>query len=336
MNRKAIVLVLVLFTAVLAGQLIWEQQANAQEEKVEITIFTYPIGTFAYVHSYNLSEMINKKSSWLRTTVFACTTPTDAMMQMLNNRKGSIVANASDGAAAIRGIAPYEKEHTSVKSMASIFQVGNPMATSDPELNSWAQLKGKTISTTSPAGISTMLVKACMARAGVKPDEYKHTYMGYKRGMEALKSGMVAAAAAGGLYYPNRQFFNPNPPTAEFLATQPLYFLPITPEDVEKVMSDYRYFGMKHLRVPAGQFKGSKQEVTTFTMSASYFCDETLDSKIVKEILTIWYDNFEAIKGGIPAIKNYTPQDMGNMMYPTAHIHPASIETMKALNIPVQ
>ena len=107
-------------------------------------------------------------------------------------------------------------------------------------------------------------------------------------------------------------------------------------KDVEKVMADYRYFGMKHLRVPAGQFKGSKQEVTTFTMSSSYFCDETLDSKIVREILTIWNDNFEAIKGGIPAIKNYTPQDMGNMMYPMAHIHPASIETMKALNIPIQ
>jgi TRAP transporter TAXI family solute receptor len=316
LHKRNLAALFVLLFIGFACQLMLPSATMAQNEKTEITIFTYPIGTFAYVHSYNLSEMINKKSSWLKTSVFACTTPTDGMMQMINMPKNSIVANASDGPAAIMGITPYDKPHPSIKYISSIFQVGNPMATLDSNLRTWADLKGKTISTTSPAGISTMLVKACMAGAGVQPNEYKLTYMSYQRGMESLKSGMVAAAAAGGLYYPKPRVFNPNPPTAEVLSTQPLYFLPITAADVEKVMKDNGYFGMKPLKVPAGNFKGSDQEVTAFTMSASYFCDESLDPKIVTEIVNIWHDNFEELKAGIPAIKNYSTEDMGNMMVP--------------------
>lgn len=319
-----------------AGMQVFAQGSKAEPAKTEITIFTYPVGTFAYVHSYNLAEMINKKSPWLRATIFACTTPTDGMMQMINKKTSSIVANASDGPASIKGIAPYDKPHPSIKSMGSIFQVGNPMATIDPKLKNWADLKGKTISTTSPAGISTALVKACMARAGMKPGDYKLTYMSYQRGMESLRSGMVAAAAAGGLYYPAIQSFNPNPPTAEVLASQPLYFLPMTQSDIDETMKRFGYFGMKHLSVPAGKFKGSDQPVTAFTMSASYFCDDALDPRIVTEILRIWHGNFEQLKAGIPAIKNYKVHDMGNMMVPKENVHAAALKLLEELKIPVQ
>jgi TRAP-type uncharacterized transport system substrate-binding protein len=303
---------------------------------MEITVFTWPVGTFAYVHNHKLAEMINKKSSWLRAHIIAYSTPTEGIMNMQQMKTKSIASVGTDGPAAIKGIAPYPKPMLTIKAIGNIANVCNPFATLDPNVKSWADLKGKTVSSTSPAAASTHIIKAAFERCGVKPEEYKITYMSYQKGVDTLKAGMLGACSAGGSYYPSKKLYMPNPATAELIASKPTYFVPVEAEDVAKVIAEKDLFGIGHFSLPPGGIKGSNQPVSGYSLSTGFYCDEALDARIIIEFLKIWYEDFDNLKVGLPALAYLNEEDMGNMMLPQEYWHPAALRFMQEHKIPIR
>lgn len=335
-NKLLISISIVMLVILSLGVFSFAEGKEPTAKKTEIILYTWPVGTTAYLLTHALSEKINKTSSWLRVSPVAYSTPTEGIMNMQSMKDKSMVIVGTDAAAAIRGLRPYPKPMSSIRGVANLAHVSNPFATLDPNVKGCADLKGKRVTSTSPAAASVYIWEACFERCGVKPGEYKIEYMSYTKGVEALKAGMVDAISIGSIYLPKKHLLLPIPAIAELMSRETVYFVPYEAEDVDKVIKEKGLFGISFVHLPPGGLKGSNQPVWTYALSIGFYCDSSLDSRIITEFLTIFYNNFDELKVGIPAYKNLSRESMGAMFIPKEYWHPTALGFMEEHNISIK
>ncbi|MFC1868457.1 TAXI family TRAP transporter solute-binding subunit [Thermodesulfobacteriota bacterium] len=309
----------------------------AAREEYKIHIHGAAQQTNGQYITFGWGDLINKNSSWLRTTVSEELAPGISVplfvMKPAVRKTDVMFAICGQPQAWSRGLPPLSPKtpYKTWKVICKTLTAPAMLVTSDPKIKTIHDLKGKKISCLprmSTAGIG--LLNIIEHGAGLK-GKIKIDFLGPPPAKDALLSGLIDAA-----HLP----FGSADPTwifpgiaVEIRAAKKLHFVDLTKEAIDKTYKKVKWPYMPPIQVPAGKFTPDQKAFWTFGIPNYYACDKELPDDVVYEMLNIMYDHIGEFKNYHAVGKALTRERMGDIAVPVEGIHPAAIKFFKEKGI---
>lgn len=263
--------------------------AAAQEP---VNVLSAPFGTGSYVIA-NALEQISKAHDG-PVQVVAQESPGFVFNIKKLEADEAARANTVIGTGAVvstmaqRGEGPFDAEHAPVLLLGNYSLASTWLVTLDPEIQSVADLEGRTIGLGRAPQINWAVEPETLMRVGWGLEDINVEYLGPPDAIAALLDGRVDAAVVGAYANAETSQFVTAPPTTELLASgRDLIHLPWGEEAVQRVIDS----GMPiaGFTVPGGAIEGMESDFAGFVDSAAWaaspeFPEETA-YKIVSMIL---------------------------------------------------
>ena len=188
------------------------------------------------------------------------------------------------------------------RTVAGLYAEAVQLVTTNPNVKSVADLKGKKVSIGAPGSGVYFNAVDILGAAGLTEKDINPQYQNFDQSADALKDGKIDAAfiVAGA----------PTPAITELCMTNAkTRIVPIDGDIAEKLMKDNTFYSV--YKIPAKAYSNQDKEVTTVTVKATLIvrADATEDDvyKITKSI----FDNIDAItkehaKGAELSLENAT------------------------------
>lgn len=254
----------------------------------------YPIGGA-------MAEVLSDKLPGVTATAEATGGGVENLRLVEDNEVFAGVISVTTLAAAYEGREPFEEnEFTEVRAAFNMFPGYMYMVTTDPNIKSISQIKGKRVTVGDAGSASVTDAQDSLRALGIEFEDIKPVYLGKSNAMNALRDGLadIAIEFAGG-----RPAF-----ISDFMATRKLYFIPITDEETEKVSSQLPYFGGV---IPASWFGTPEDIPTLVTYVAMVVNDQSSEEDVYDFVKTI-FENLGKIQKSHPAA--------GDMCLDNAHL----------------
>ena len=190
----------------------------------------------------------------------------------------------------------------SFRVVAGLYAEAVQLITTDPEINSVADLKGKAVSIGAPGSGVYFNAMDVLAAAGLTENDINAQYQSFADSADALKDKKIQAA-----------FIVAGAPTAaitELCTTNPdARLVPIDGDIAAKLMADSPFYTA--YTIPAGTYANQAEDVTTVTVKATLIVSASASEDDVYALTKAIFDNIEAItkengKGAELSIENAT------------------------------
>ena len=195
-----------------------------------------------------------------------------------------------------------EGEIKSFRVIGGLYAEAVQLITTDPEIQSAADLAGKKVSIGAPnSGVYFNAIDVLSA-VGLTEDDIDAQYLSFNDSADGLKDGKIDAAfvVAGA----------PTPAVTELMQTNAnARLVPIDGQVSATIMASCPYY--TEYVIPAGTYASQTEDITTITVKATLIVSADLDEDTVYEITKAIFDNTAAItaehaKGAELSLENAT------------------------------
>lgn len=190
----------------------------------------------------------------------------------------------------------------SFRVVAGLYAETVQLITTDPEIKSVADLKGKSVSIGAPGSGVYFNAVDVLAAAGLTEDDINAQHQDFAGSADSLKDGKIDAAfiVAGA----------PTPAVVElFAGNKDARLVPIDGDVADSLMKDCPFYSK--LTIPAGTYKGQSADIDTVTVKATLIVSEAASEEDVYNLTKAIFDNVDAIakenaKGAELSLQNAT------------------------------
>jgi TRAP transporter TAXI family solute receptor len=311
--------------------------ASEPRKPYAIQIYTYYVGTWAYIQGVALAEFINKDSNWLRATaVEAKSTETNVrlLIERPEMRKNTLV-HTINGAIwqARHGIGVFKSPYDKIRTVGLIGTSFMGILARDPNINTLKDLSAKRVSVglkPSIGGVDFPI--AVLKHAGVKNVTY--SYLGYTDGPRALKDGLVDACISSA--FPGKE------DRTKYIAVPSLIELLQVVPDVKFISIDQASFeaAKKEIGIPVYLFTIPPRALTpkqtnpwaSYGYYVTWTADAEMPNDVVTEICRVYLKNVDRFREYAPPGEFITKETIGKLG-PEENMHPAALKFYRENNI---
>jgi len=166
----------------------------------------------------------------------------------------------------------------------------------DAGINSFADLKGHSVSSGSPGSGQWQLLRDLLAAHGMKPEDVTEDLSSFAQSVDKIKDGNLDAS-----------LITAGSPTASVLdlanATN-IKIVPLEGPAIEELKKVQPYYAS--VKLPADTYKGQGADVPTLAVMAIWATHEGVDDGLVYEITKALYENTETMAKVHPKGKDIT------------------------------
>ena len=180
-----------------------------------------------------------------------------------------------------------EGKITSFRTVAGLYAEAVQLITTNADIKSVADLKGKKVSIGAPGSGVYFNAIDVLTAAGLTENDIKPQYQNFDQSAEGLKDGKIDAAfiVAGA----------PTPAITELCMTNKnTKIVPIDGDIAEKLMKDNTFYSV--YKIPANSYANQTEEITTVTVKATLIVDADATEEDVYNLTKAIFDNVDAIK----------------------------------------
>ena len=179
---------------------------------------------------------------------------------------------AYKGEREFKGKAKYPNLRAVMAGHASLLQ-GAALASSG--IKSFADLKGKKVALSAPGSPSKFVSMAALAAYGLKPDDYKATYLTYSEMVQAIKDGTIDASMVfAGV---------PTSSMLDLSATEKINMLPVEKSKLGYIKQHYPYYAAATIK--AGTYTGQDNAVPTLSAPAILITNSDVPEAVVYQLI---------------------------------------------------
>ncbi len=246
----------------------------------QLSLSTGSMGGGFYAIGGGMAAYISKYIEGVRCTAVT-SGGVDENINRLDQGKADIgLVSTGDSYAAFEGMKPYQKKFDKMRGMGILFaNWGEPFCLKKSGINTYLDLKGKTVSAGAPGGSMHKLFFDWVRIHGLDPEkDMKIVYLPSRGAVDALKTGQIDAAMEIAAI--------PTPSITELSLTHAVTIVRFAPGYQDKLVKAMpKYLPMT---IPAGTYKGIDEDIQTVGMAALWACrvdlSEDLIYKLVKAI----------------------------------------------------
>lgn len=291
--------------------------ADLLDEPLEV--FSFSVGTGGlggtyYPYAAGWTELVNKNIPGLTATV-EVTGGSIANVRLIHSKEAMLGEAQVDVAVeAYSGIGRFEGER--LDSLRGLFfmypEYVHLVTLAKTPIYTIADIVGKRFSTGSPGSGVEFTVHYLMEALGYTDDDFKISRLGLSESTAALKDGTidVAAMGPGGI---------PLSAVIDISTTHDIRFIPITPEDVDKVNALYPYFSAGNIK--AGSYRGVDEDVSSLFIGSMVLAHKDIQYRAAYEIVKIVMENLDYMRTVHAAANNTTLENGPNVGIP---LHPGA------------
>ena len=153
--------------------------------------------------------------------------------------------------------------------------------TLDPDIKSFTDLKGKTVSVGAAGSGDNFAAGQIFAEFGMTFDDVNAVYQSYSDSAEGMKDGKIDAA-----------FCVSGAPTTALVdlaatANKPLNIITIEEEHIEGLMNDYPFYA--RTVIPAGTYDGQEEDIITVSIRAMLVANNDVSEDVVYELMSAMF-----------------------------------------------
>ena len=312
------------------------------QEKMEIEIYSNPLGHTTYVLSFALAEIINNNSTWLHATCIESKGSSANLIYLQQNPAawGNTIVMLSPFTVTQgeKAEPPFELPFTGMKAISLIADNAAFLLTADPDIKTISDLAGRNVGL-GLKGITLEYIPRFILDygCGVYSDIGKVSNSGFNDLKSGLLDGTIDVALQSSAVFGEEEYkdWEPIPATAELLATKACYLVDIDEEAFTKAreMSGYPIYPIKAKPLAFGKspaFGGNRM-----WWSNSWWVHESMDNDVVREICRIIYEHADEFVAYHVTGKGITPKTLANIACPEEDFHPAAAEFYKEKGLSV-
>ncbi|MBO5321202.1 MAG: TAXI family TRAP transporter solute-binding subunit [Clostridia bacterium] len=195
-----------------------------------------------------------------------------------------------------------EGKLTTFRTVAGLYAEAVQLVTTNPNIKSVADLKGKKVSIGAPGSGVYFNAVDILGAAGLTEKDINPQYQNFDQSADALKDGKIDAAfiVAGA----------PTPAITELCMTNAkTKIVPIDGDIADKLMKDNTFYSV--YKIPANSYKNQDKEIATVTVKATLIVSADATEDDVYNITKAIFDNIDAIskehaKGAELSLENAT------------------------------
>ena len=224
--------------------------------------------------------------------------------------------HAFNGTSKFQEQGPFEKERAVFSVHPEPFTL---IVRKDTGIKSFEDLKGKKVNVGNPGSGQRATTEVVMDAFGMTMDDFSLA--------AELKASEMAQALCDGKI--DAMIYTIGPPAAaitEAATTCDVELVSVTGAPIDKLVADNPYY--RKATVPAGMYKGTDQDVTTFGVGATFITSADVPDDVVYTVVKGVFDNFDDFKALHPAFKNLKEEEMIKDGL-SAPLHPGAIKYYK-------
>ncbi|MGI5962829.1 MAG: TAXI family TRAP transporter solute-binding subunit [Lawsonibacter sp.] len=267
-------------------------------EKTTISLATGSTSANYYAIGGVMSTVLNPVLTKSNITVTS-TGASKANVQLMQDNECNmgIIQNdvsyyAYTGTDLFDGESPYEDWGALCTMYDEVVQV----FTLNPDIKSFADLKGKTVSVGAAGSGDNFAAGQIFAEFGMTFDDVNPVYQSYSDSAEGMKDGKIDAA-----------FCVSGAPTTALVdlaatANKPLNIITLEDEHIEGLMADYPFYAKTV--IPSGTYDGLDRDVTTVSIRAMLVARNDVSEDVVYELMQAMFDNMDSLRAGHAKFEN--------------------------------
>ncbi len=297
--------------------------APASAEERHIMMPSMPRGLHAYVTVFGISEIINKKSKWLRATAVE-SSGTSENARLVEDRPKEVLAfgNPVMLYPAKIGQRPAWDHPMPMKVICQLVAAGIVPATLNPDIKSIADCKGKTIMIWLKGGEYELLWDGWLSAHGMSLDDVKLVYGSATKACDSLKDGRIDIGMLG-LVAPEVGVMPPN--WTQLMVERDVRYVQLTDKDFEAARAKYGYPWYLGI-MPKATNRGFTSDVWYRKSVNLMMCHPDMDDQVVTEFLTIMFENYKDLVRYHKANAAMSPEKFTDCGVAKEDFHPAAIK----------
>ncbi len=174
-----------------------------------------------------------------------------------------------------------------LRGLCTLYSEPLQIVTTDPNIKTLSDLKGKKIAVGAIGSGVEANARQIIAAAGLDFDkDIEAKFLSFSEASSGLKDKQVDVA-----------FLTAGIPTAaiqDLSAQHDVYVVPITGDLADGLIEEYDFF--TQFTIPAGTYKGQKEDVTTLTVKSMLAVSSNLDEELAYQLTKQIYTNHERIE----------------------------------------
>jgi len=280
--RKTLVAALVF---VLLSGFAWssgtEETAAKPAAPVQLNFSTGSMGGGVYAIGGGIADYLTKNVAAVQVTAVTSGGVNENINRLDSGQAEIGLVNTIDPPLAFEGKAPYTKKFDKMRGLGILYlQYGQPYTLKSTGIQTYLDLKGKTVCVGSPGGSMHQQFYDWVRVHGIDPEkDFKGVFLPAREAMEALKTGQVAAVMEVSTL--------PTPTISELALTHDIRFVTFAPGMRDKLIAELpKYLPMT---IPAGSYKGVDAGVDTVGSGAMWACRADVDEKLVYAMVKALY-----------------------------------------------
>ncbi|WP_417674612.1 TAXI family TRAP transporter solute-binding subunit [Roseibium sp.] len=224
--------------------------------------------------------------------------------------------HAFNGTSKFQEQGPFEKERAVFSVHPEPFTL---IVRKDTGIKSFEDLKGKKVNVGNPGSGQRATTEVVMDAFGMTMDDFALA-------AELKGSEMAQALCDGKIDAMIYTIGHPAAAITEAATTCDVELVSVAGAPIDKLVADNPYY--RKATVPAGMYKGTDQDVTTFGVGATFITSSDVSDDVVYTVVKAVFDNFDDFKALHPAFKNLKEDEMIKDGL-SAPLHPGAIKYYK-------
>lgn len=324
---------LVGFIIITAAMITPSLAEEKQHEQVNIDILSMGFGGSGYVASFALSDIINKKSSWLRATCRQTGGSVENIKTLAaepQRRKSTVIYSSYIAPyLSARGLKPFQSKYANARALSLAMNIMQFFSTLDPNIKSGADFAGKRIGFPPRASIGYLTQQLVMEYTWNVWDKTKKEFLGWSECVNALRDGMVDVAITNPIMAGDTALASPA--IVELLAgRKKVYFIPITENDLKIAREKSGYPVAKSLTCPAGALGPKQPEAIEGGRAVNgWWVDAEFPDDVAYEICRVIYEHYKDFWPYHASLKGLNPEVMGAAAENESEFHKAAAKFYK-------
>lgn len=264
----------------------------------QLSIATGGTGGTYYPYGGGLAELINKHLDGYDAVAEVTGASVENMGLVWRGDSDVALALADTVYQAYNGTEDFEgRQLDNIRALASIYPNAVQLVTmADSDVESLADLKGKTISVGAPGSGTELNVRALLESNGITYDDIDPRRLNFNETADAIRDGDIEAG-----------FWSVGPPTSSILnlaTTRDVRLVSLSEEEISNAMEEEPVFAPYELR--AGMYDGMDEAVQTIGIPNVLVASSEMDDEVAYQVTKLLFEHTDELIAIHPAANDTT------------------------------
>jgi TRAP transporter TAXI family solute receptor len=305
--------------------------ASDKSDKIEIEIWSNPLGATGYVLSFGLAEMINKYSNKYHVTCIESKGLTVNMYHLIKNpeaRKNTIIYVNNVGVGEVRnGFPPFKEPYLDFRYVALAANLNIFMVSADPNIKKIEDLVGKRVAVGSKGHSTEYTMRLVLDHGYSIWNKLKPSYLSMGAVGDALVDGTIDAGVAAAAVFEPGGDWKGNPACDQLLNIKKCNLLSYDEKAIAKAREKSGYELYPITMGPKEYGKTSvKEPCTGVVVATAWVVDKSMPDQYVQDLIKIIYEHADEFVKYHATGKAISKKTLSTVSAPKNQFHPAAIK----------